>query len=227
MSDDTTPKLPSITTVFPTPEEFNRTLDNLRAATNLRFKGIDVNDSVFAQNQAEVNITSDAPKKMGPFYSEDYVATPVPGTVNLDGFKIDVSAPELSRFLSTTSDQLSVNTGNVSITTNNASGLIVSSGISQWAAADIRNDLNRIVAAANRYPNGFMAVGVRHCDAIMGAQILAAGIEPVGANEIQGFLDSKGQFHTREQAWVIAMAAGQVIKRVSGDGNKLFSENIY
>lgn len=48
--------------------------------------------------------------------------------------------------------------------------------------------------------------------------------------EVQGFIDNKGNFHTRTEAWKIANAAGQIIRIVGGNdanGGTLFSENLY
>ena len=44
---------------------------------------------------------------------------------------------------------------------------------------------------------------------------------------IQGFIDQFGQFLTREEAWPIAERNTQIIRRVGGDGIKLYSENLY
>jgi len=46
-------------------------------------------------------------------------------------------------------------------------------------------------------------------------------------DEVQGFVTNKGEFLTREEAWIIALAEGQIIRRCGGDGEKLFSENLY
>lgn len=46
----------------------------------------------------------------------------------------------------------------------------------------------------------------------------------------QGFVDQRGVFLTRTEAWSIALAAGQIIRRVGGndtDGGTLYSENLY
>ena len=47
----------------------------------------------------------------------------------------------------------------------------------------------------------------------------------------QGFLDNRYNFLTREEAWPIAEAAGQIIRRVGGDfpngKGRLYSENLY
>jgi hypothetical protein len=60
---------------------------------------------------------------------------------------------------------------------------------------------------------------------------------------VQGFVDNRGEFVTREEAWMIAANAGQIVRRVSGDYQivksvsgdytvttnvyRLFSENLY
>ena len=44
---------------------------------------------------------------------------------------------------------------------------------------------------------------------------------------VQGFIDQRGNFLTREEAWIVAEASGQIIRRVGGDGKKLYSENLY
>lgn len=43
----------------------------------------------------------------------------------------------------------------------------------------------------------------------------------------QGFLTSTGRFVSREEAWGIALAAGQIVRRVGGDEGRLFSENLW
>jgi hypothetical protein len=43
----------------------------------------------------------------------------------------------------------------------------------------------------------------------------------------QGFVTNTGRFVEREEAWDIAMAADQIIKRVGGDEGRLFSENLW
>lgn len=46
----------------------------------------------------------------------------------------------------------------------------------------------------------------------------------------QGFIDNKYQFLTREEAWIVAEAAGQIRYRCGGDernGGTLYSENLY
>lgn len=46
----------------------------------------------------------------------------------------------------------------------------------------------------------------------------------------QGFVDQRGVFLSREEAWRVAEAAGQIRRRVGGDtrnGGTLYSENLY
>lgn len=46
----------------------------------------------------------------------------------------------------------------------------------------------------------------------------------------QGFIDQHGAFMSRREAWEVAEAAGQIIRRVGGDeadGGTLYSENLY
>lgn len=99
----------------------------------------------------------------------------------------------------------------------------------------------RIVCAALRHPidHDLIITGPRHFDPIMRSQIRAWTLAAsVLADEMnaqwrcaqQGFVDQWGAFLTRTEAWTVAMAAGQVIRRVGGDerdGGTLFSENLY
>lgn len=84
----------------------------------------------------------------------------------------------------------------------------------------------RIVCAANRNAKGDILLGARHWDIFMQEQFKARNYSDDEDWE-QGFLDNNYNFVTRAEAWTIASAAGQIIRRVSGDGNKLFSENLY
>ncbi len=43
----------------------------------------------------------------------------------------------------------------------------------------------------------------------------------------QGFLTSEGDFVDREEAFVIATAADQIVRRCGGDDGCLFSENLW
>lgn len=86
----------------------------------------------------------------------------------------------------------------------------------------------RIVCAAN-YKDGFMLCGVRHWDQLMRAQFLLVH-DRLSYQWEQGFIDNRGNFLTRQEAWKVAEAAGQIIRRVGGDeanGGTLYSENLY
>lgn len=92
---------------------------------------------------------------------------------------------------------------------------------------------SRVVCAANRMPDGTLFIGARHWDELMSDQarryIEINGLcdHEVGGAE-QGFIDQWGNFLTRKQAWRIAEANDQVLRRGPGfDGSELFSENLY
>ena len=87
----------------------------------------------------------------------------------------------------------------------------------------------RIVCAANKAPDGKLIIGIRHCDALMVAALWHTSfINWEGFT--QGFVDNKGEFLTREEAWEVAVAANQLIplsenpSRVEGT---LYSEDLY
>jgi hypothetical protein len=86
--------------------------------------------------------------------------------------------------------------------------------------------MRRVVCAAVLV-NDHTICSARHFDNVMRAQIEAINEPYSGASVEQGFLDQCGEFLTREEAWVVAEAAGQIIRRVGGDGGRLFSENLY
>lgn len=85
--------------------------------------------------------------------------------------------------------------------------------------------IHRIVCAANRKRfTKEIVLGVRHHDAFM--DLLDTEGDPVD----QGFIDNKGNFLNRTDAWSVAEAAGQIIRRCGGDdsnGGTLYSENLY
>lgn len=100
----------------------------------------------------------------------------------------------------------------------------------------------RIVCAANRFTfadgNQLVVTGVRHWDPLMHAQVRVleqAGKWDIVEKEEQGFVDNKGMFLSREEAWVVAQDAGQVLtlvgsqhaSRLDDPSNKLYSENLY
>lgn len=98
---------------------------------------------------------------------------------------------------------------------------------------------NRIVCAACRRVDGAVALGVRHFDKLMHVAFenyRAAAREvpshPYAESWVraeQGFIDKNGDFQSREQAWSIAKAAGQILYHPSTEEEEgtLFSENLY
>lgn len=82
-----------------------------------------------------------------------------------------------------------------------------------------------VVCAANRYGD-LIVCGARHFDMVMRAQIKAANIERSVPE--QGFIDQWGVFMDREEALLVATAAGQInVRRPKSPGNELFSEDLY
>lgn len=92
----------------------------------------------------------------------------------------------------------------------------------------------RIVCAANKmkevgYNTLFYIYGVRHYGPEMREALEMWEDRPYEEIE-QGFLTNKRGFVSRQEAWKIAVAAGQIIRRVGGDtskGGTLYSENLY
>jgi len=87
----------------------------------------------------------------------------------------------------------------------------------------------RIVCAANKNRlNGSIVLGVRHHDKFM---MFSEDINSSGwIDADQGFIDQQGFWLTRQEAWKVAEAAGQIIRRCGGDeadGGTLYSENLY
>ncbi|MHB0965540.1 MAG: hypothetical protein ACYC36_03710 [Bellilinea sp.] len=87
----------------------------------------------------------------------------------------------------------------------------------------------RIVCAAIRNDKGDIICGVRHFDVLMGKQIDNTYSLNNWAHDVeQGFVDNKGEFLSRTDAWKVAWEAKQVLRRVGGDEKcVLYSENIY
>jgi hypothetical protein len=87
----------------------------------------------------------------------------------------------------------------------------------------------RIAQAACSY-GGYIVTGTRHYCPIMALQIDLIGedalVEFAGGydNVIQGFTDQYGNFLTRQEAYPIAKAAGQII-RYDGEPGTLYSES--
>lgn len=75
-----------------------------------------------------------------------------------------------------------------------------------------------------------IVTGVRHYDQLMQDQIAAIDefMWSKKTSEIQGFVDNKGKFLNREQAFIVAREAYQIIRSCGNtDGKELFSENLY
>lgn len=99
-----------------------------------------------------------------------------------------------------------------------------------------KDPVNRVLCSAIAYGDGELCiVGARHYDLIMNSQLQnLANEESVRKlrmkTPVQGFIDLKGNFLTREEGLVLATDAGQVgnpgQKRYAVAG-RLFSEDLY
>ena len=91
-----------------------------------------------------------------------------------------------------------------------------------------------VVCAANRYGD-LIVCGARHFDKVMHSQLKFIKEDRLLDFELEGrveegFIDQFGAFMSRTEAWQVAEAAGQIIRRVGGDdadGGTLYSENLY
>lgn len=102
-------------------------------------------------------------------------------------------------------------------------GNIMEDGRMRWEYYGVQR---RIAQAAYNY-NGYIVTGTRHSCPIMEMQIMM--MEEVleewcdGDRMIQGFTDQYGNFLTREEAYPIAKAAGQITRKDYEPGT-LYSE---
>lgn len=100
--------------------------------------------------------------------------------------------------------------------------------------------MRRVVCAAIRASDGSVLLGIRHYSRDMHAQIDARidGHKFIHRHdEDQGFVDQHGVYMSREEAFKIADAAGQIVSLaacgtgLSSDGSvvvaKLYSEGLY
>ena len=91
----------------------------------------------------------------------------------------------------------------------------------------------RIVCAANKHKQdeNLVLIGARHWDKRMHAQweVLQKMTGKLDSFDfIQGFIDNRGDFHTREEAFIIATKQNQIIKKTGGENSiQLFSEDLY
>lgn len=84
-----------------------------------------------------------------------------------------------------------------------------------------------VVCAANKHRiSGLIICGPRHYDHVMRAAMKAAGGFPFFLNCDQGFVNQRGEFLTRVEAWAVAKRAGQIRTLVSKH-EELYSENLY
>jgi hypothetical protein len=81
-----------------------------------------------------------------------------------------------------------------------------------------------VVCAAIR-KSGHIICGARHYDQIMRSALYLMNEKPIRWE--QGFIDQRGNFLTREEAWMVADSAGQIRRRCGGDEGHLYSENLY
>jgi hypothetical protein len=85
-----------------------------------------------------------------------------------------------------------------------------------------------VVCAALKSTTGKIVCGARHYDPIMRQQIAGSDGKrsPEWISCEQGFIDQRGNFLTREEAWKIAEKNGQ-IKYNGGWNGTLYSEDLY
>ena len=88
----------------------------------------------------------------------------------------------------------------------------------------------RIVSAACVWQGKYTIVGVRHMDDWMVGLLLPLmeqGIITDSHDMGEGFVDNRGHFLTREEAWDVAVEANQILRRCGGDEGRLYSENLH
>lgn len=73
-----------------------------------------------------------------------------------------------------------------------------------------------------------LITGARHFDQIMHRIIEQLGLSGLPNTWEQGFIDEQGKFMTREEAFEVATAAGQICHKTGNpDSKELFSEDLY
>lgn len=93
----------------------------------------------------------------------------------------------------------------------------------------------RIVCAANRFYGDTIVCGARHYDEAMRSVLPHLKDAYSSANVEQGFINTWGEFLSREEAWMVASYNDQIIRIVGSQdvnhigvyGTELFSENLY
>lgn len=84
-----------------------------------------------------------------------------------------------------------------------------------------------VCAAIKSKISGRVICGARHLDEIMRDGITHGGGREEWRGAEQGFIDQFCVFVSRQEAWKIADAAGQIRRRCGGDDGFLYSENLY
>lgn len=99
---------------------------------------------------------------------------------------------------------------------------------------DLSEPLYRVVSAANRHKaSGLIICGARHYDDVMrGVIMFICGTTDAAKDQgfysmEQGFINNKGEFMTRQEAWIIAEKAGQIRQQTGPDRGILYSEDLY
>lgn len=89
----------------------------------------------------------------------------------------------------------------------------------------------RIVSACNRYKDVLVCAPRHSCPLMTMAMASYGGMKVLheysGKDHEQGFVDQFGTFYTREEAYVITVNNGQLLKPENCHNRKLFSEGLY
>lgn len=85
----------------------------------------------------------------------------------------------------------------------------------------------RVVCAACRWPDGHIILGIRHYSPDMRLSIALQGYNPVEQGIEQGFVDQRGRFLTRQEAYEIAERQGQYKPYPPFTRGTLYSEDLY
>ncbi len=88
--------------------------------------------------------------------------------------------------------------------------------------------MRRIVCAAIRHKNGDIIIGPRHFDSTMHKQIDQYKLIHIDWRRAeQGFIDTWGDFLTREEALQRAVECEQMTEKRTYPPHKLYSEDLY
>ena len=88
----------------------------------------------------------------------------------------------------------------------------------------------KIVCAAIRADDGSVLVGIRHYSGDMHSQLMVRNDAEKFKNRSgkdQGFVDQFGKYYTREEAFDIAEANGQIFQKIHDAKRRLYSEHLY